>query len=275
MSDGQGVDIAKLKAQTTYNAASDHYEDAPLAFWERYGWRTVERLNLTPGLKVLDVGCGTGASALPAAEKIAPNGHVTGVDLAEKLLTIARTKAAQKGLQNIEFQAGDMEKLDFPDAHFDAVVSVFSIFFVPDMKGQVSRLWRLVRPGGKLAITTWGVNFWEPLYGKWLEAIQRVRPELHSDFRPWDRVSTPDTLRQLLLDGGVPDAEVVPESGVQALESPEDWWHIVLGSGLRWTVDQMGAEAAAQVRTHNLKWAKDHDVKNIETNVIYAVAVKS
>ena len=55
---------AKLKAATAYNAASDHFDDEPLGFWKRYGERTVERLALHPGARVLDVGCGTGASAL-------------------------------------------------------------------------------------------------------------------------------------------------------------------------------------------------------------------
>ncbi len=56
---------AKAKAATTYDAASDHFDDEPLGFWGRIGRRTVERLALAPGDNVLDVGCGTGASALP------------------------------------------------------------------------------------------------------------------------------------------------------------------------------------------------------------------
>ena len=140
----------KDKTRNTYNAASDHFDDAPLAFWDRYGRRTVERLGLKPGSSVLDVGCGTGASAIPAAQAVAPDGSVIGVDLAEKLLTIARAKAADQGLHNVEFRIGDMENLGFPDGHFDTVISVFSIFFVPDMEKQARELWRMVRPGGQL-----------------------------------------------------------------------------------------------------------------------------
>jgi ubiquinone/menaquinone biosynthesis C-methylase UbiE len=71
------TDAAKLKAATTYNAAADHFDDQPLEFWARIGLRTVERLRLPLGCSVLDVGCGTGASALPAAGKVEPKGRVS------------------------------------------------------------------------------------------------------------------------------------------------------------------------------------------------------
>ncbi len=147
---------AKAKAATTYDAASDHFDDEPLGFWGRIGRRTVERLALAPGDNVLDVGCGTGASALPAAQAVGPNGSVIGVDLSARLLDRAREKAKARGLSNVEFRYSDMTSLGYPDRRFDAVVSVFSIFFVPDMEGLFRELWRMVRPGGKLAVTTWG-----------------------------------------------------------------------------------------------------------------------
>jgi SAM-dependent methyltransferase len=199
---------------------------------------------------------------------------VIGVGLAEKLLAIGRAKAASQGLKNVEFRMGDMERLGYPDGHFDAVISVFSIFFVPDMASLVRELWRMVRPGGQLAITTWGPDFLEPIYGRWLEAIKQVRPDLYSGFRPWHRLTTPEALRQLLLDGGILEADIIPEQGSQPLRTPDDWWTIVLGNGTRWTIEQMELEMAAQVREDNLKWAADNAIQAVETNVIYAIATK-
>ena len=131
------IEPTKLKARTTYNAAADYFDDGPLAFWDRYGQRTIERLRLRPGSVILDVGCGSGASAIPAAKVVGPHGRVIGVDLADRLLAIARAKATAQKLQNIEFREGDMEALGYPDASFDAVVCVFAIFFVPDMVKQI------------------------------------------------------------------------------------------------------------------------------------------
>jgi SAM-dependent methyltransferase len=73
-----------------------------------------------------------------------------------------------------------------------------SIFFVPDMEGLVRELWRMVRPGGKLAVTTWGRRIFEPAYGRWLAAIKRERPDLHSAFNPWDRITDVEAVTRLL-----------------------------------------------------------------------------
>src|SRR5688500_12088603 len=106
---------ARAQAAATYNAASDYYDEQALSFWDRFGRQTIERLSLQPGARVLDVCCGSGASALPAAERVTPNGHVIAVDLAEKLLQLGRVKAEHRGLNNIEFRVGDFEELGLPD----------------------------------------------------------------------------------------------------------------------------------------------------------------
>ena len=258
---------AKEKAAASYNAAADHFDDEPLGFWDLIGKRTITNLKLQAGAKVLDVGCGTGASALPAAQAVGKNGFVVGVDLASRLLEQARTKAMAAGLDNVEFRQADMTALEYPDGNFDAVVSVFSIFFVPDMESLVRELWRMVRPGGKLAVTTWGPRIFEPAYSRWLAALGKERADLVTAFNPWDRITDVVSVRKLLQDGGIKDAEVIPEDRVQPLRS-------ALGSGLRWTIEQMGPETAARVKADNVGWLTENKVDRVETNAIYAIGTK-
>lgn len=144
------------RAARTYGAAADHYGLAPLSFWDRFGGVTVERLRLASGATVLDLCCGHGASAIPAARVVGPAGRVVGVDVAEPMLELARTRAAGEGLANVEFRQGDATSTGLPGGSFDAVVCVFGVFFVADMAAFVAEMWRLVRPGGVLAVTTWG-----------------------------------------------------------------------------------------------------------------------
>ena len=266
---------AKLKAATAYNAASDHFDDEPLGFWKRYGERTVERLALRPGTRVLDVGCGTGASALPAAARVGPTGTVIGIDLADRLLEIARQKAASRNLGNAEFHFSDMERLGYPDGHFNAVICVFAIFFVPDMAKQLRELWRMLGPDGQLAITTWGPRVMEPAASVFWSAVKELRPDLYLGFNPWDRITEPEPLRALLAEADIANAEIAAEDGRQGLRSPEDWWTIVLGSGFRSIVDQMGPEMAGRLRETNLSQIRSQGITSVEANVIYAVARKT
>jgi hypothetical protein len=99
-----------------------------------------------------------------------------------------------------------------------------------------------------------------------------VRPDLYSAFNPWDRITSPEAVRKLFADAGVPHAEVVAEEGYQALRTPEDFWTIALGSGLRWTIDQMGTEAASEAKQEILDALSARRIERVETNVIYAVA---
>jgi ubiquinone/menaquinone biosynthesis C-methylase UbiE len=265
---------AKSKAATTYDAAADTYDDAANTFWERYGRRTVERLGLKPGARVLDVCCGSGASALPGAEIVGPTGSVLGVDLSAGLLDLARRKAEARGLANTEFRLGDALDLPVPDGSFDAVVCVFGIFFVPDMPSAVRALWRAVRPGGQLAITTWGPRWFEPGSTAFWNAVRAERPDLYKGFNPWDRICDPPAVRQLYRDGGIERAEVVAESGEHPIPSPEAWWSAVVGTGYRGTFELLDKEQRERVRTSNLDYVRRSGIRAVEANVVYASAVK-
>ena len=267
-------DDAKAKAATTYNAAADYYDDPANSFWERFGRATVERLRLPLGSRVLDVCCGTGASALPAAEMVGPQGFVLGIDLAANLLELARTKAVKRGLMNTKFRVGDLLDMHLSDTQFDAVICVFGIFFIPDMPAAVRALWHAVRPGGKLAVTTWGPRFLEPATTAFWNAVREVRPDLYKGFNPWDRISDPASLRALLRDGGIERAEVVAEPGTHLIPSAGAWWSAVLGSGYRGTVDQLDAAALKRVYEANVSYIQASGISSVEANVLYAIAQK-
>jgi len=190
-------------------------------------------------------------------------------------LEIARQKAASRNLGNAEFHFSDMERLGYPDGHFDAAVCVFAIFFIPDMAKQLRELWRMLGPDGQLAITTWGPRVMEPAASVFWSAVKELRPDLYLGFNPWDRITEPEPLRALLAEAGIANAEIAAEDGRQGLRSPEDWWTIVLGSGFRSIVDQMGPEMAGRLRETNLSQIRSQGITSVEANVIYAVARKT
>ena len=266
---------AQRRAAFTYNAAADSYDRSPLNFWNYFGGQTIERLSLLPGSSVLDVCCGAGASTLSAAKLVGPRGKVIGVDLAKELLELARAKAARQRLSNIQFELGDMLSLRFPNESFDALVCAFGIFFVPDMAKAVRELWRLVRRGGQLGVTTWGLNLFEPANTAFWRSIKNVRAELYKDFNPWDRINDPANLEKILREGGVEAQKITAENRLHPISSAEDWWTIVLGSGYRGTIEQLNASEQERVKDANLAFIREVKISAIETNVLYALATKS
>ena len=111
----------------------------------------IARLELKPGDRVLDIACGSGNLAIPAARAGAT---VIGVDIATNLIEQARARAAAEGL-SIQFDEGDAEKLPYDDASFDVVVSMYGAMFAPRPELVAAELLRVCRPGGRVAMANW------------------------------------------------------------------------------------------------------------------------
>ncbi len=111
----------------------------------------VERLNLTSGMKVLDVACGTGNLALPAARAGA---DVTGIDIAPNLIEQSIANAAKEGL-SAKFEVGDAEALPYENNSFDVVMTMFGAMFAPRPDVTAAELIRVTKPGGLIAMANW------------------------------------------------------------------------------------------------------------------------
>jgi ubiquinone/menaquinone biosynthesis C-methylase UbiE len=111
----------------------------------------LDRWQIAPGSRMLDVGCGTGQTAIPAARA---GVRVTGVDIAANWIEHARGRAAAEGL-TAQFDEGDAEALPYPDASFDVVISLIGAMFAPRPERVAAELLRVCRPGGRLLMANW------------------------------------------------------------------------------------------------------------------------
>jgi SAM-dependent methyltransferase len=117
------------------------------------GERLVAELGIRPGLRVLDLGCGDGTTALPEARLGA---EVLGVDIAANLVAAGNARAAAAGLGNVSFQEGDASDLhDLGDDSFDLVVSIFGAMFAPRPFDVAKEMVRVARPGGRIVMGNW------------------------------------------------------------------------------------------------------------------------
>src|SRR5881394_716655 len=120
------------------------------------GEALVQRLGITKGLKVLDLGCGDGTTALPAAKAGA---DVLGIDIARNLVEAGNRRAREQGLNNLKFQEGDASNLQqLPDEAFDLVVSIFGAMFAPKPFEVAKEMVRVTRPGGRIVMGNWIPN---------------------------------------------------------------------------------------------------------------------
>jgi ubiquinone/menaquinone biosynthesis C-methylase UbiE len=120
------------------------------------GEALVKRLGITKGLKVLDLGCGDGTTALPAAKLGA---EVVGIDIARNLIEAGNKRAQEHGLTNLKFQEGDASNLEqVPDNSFDLVVSIFGAMFAPKPFDVAKEMVRVTRPGGRIVMGNWIPN---------------------------------------------------------------------------------------------------------------------
>ena len=271
MSDAHGLPVGG--GGRGYDAASLDYREAAQRYWKFLSHRTVEQLELGPGGGVLDIACGPGVSTVAAAAAVGASGRVVALDSSAEMLRMTLERAGALGIGNVEAVLGDMAHADFPAASFDAVISVLGVFYVPDMPALVSHLWQLVRPGGRLAITTLGEGAFQPAFGIWKEAVRAERPDARLTFS-WERTDNPSYVRALLRGAGIPSPEVRLEPRELTISGANDWWLAVMGSGMRRIALELDDETGDRVRADFDRRLREARVRAIQMPGIYATATK-
>ena len=267
--------LGDFDPKATYDAASRDYEDASRDYWQYLSTRTVERLGLRPGDRVLDVPCGTGPALIAAAESVGPDGRVVGVDYAEQMVGIAREKVSRAGYTDtVTIDVGDMTALPAPDQPYDAVLCVLGLFFVEDMPGVARSLYELATPeGGRLAVSVFGERFFDPMRDVFVEAVGSIVPGFEV-IQPWCRLDDEAVLAGVFEDAGIPGVRIDTDDDRMPLPSADDWWRIVMGSGLRRTVTAIGEEAAAEVRARCDAYVAAEGVNEVVSRTRYAIAAR-
>jgi SAM-dependent methyltransferase len=166
-----------------------------------------------PGERVLDTGCGTGATAIPFAAAVAPGGHVTGVDISEPMLTQARQNIEAAGAANVTLVQADAQVHRFPPDSFDLLISRFGVMFFADPVAAFTNLYAGLRNGGRLCMAVWAsmadnVHWRIPfeIAVKHLGAPAPVDPREPGPMAFRD----PTYLRAILEQAGFADIDVAP-----------------------------------------------------------------
>jgi len=158
--------------RSTWNESASAYVDL-MRNLEPFRAEVLTHLAPRPGEHILDMGTGPGEPAMTIARAVAPDGRVTGIDLSENMVKIAREVGRSRGIQNVDFRVMDCSKLALEDASFDAAISCFGFQIFTNPERAAAEAFRVIKPNGRICATVWStgdkVPFLDVIVGPMLE----------------------------------------------------------------------------------------------------------
>ncbi len=240
----------KKMIQQGFDTVAAGYDHPALSFFPETAKRLVEHLQLNPEDKLLDVCTGTGCVALTAAEKL-NRGQVFGIDLSAGMLQQAKNKAAEKNLNNTEFTQMDLEHLEFDDESFDVATSSFGLFFLEDMNSGLAKIASTVRPGGKVAITSFAGEAFSPMAEIFIKNYKATGRDMPTP--SWKRLATETLLREQFKAVDITDVTIHHEPLGYQMTSPQMWWDVVWNAGWRTFLNQLSETEQKDFKEAHLK----------------------
>lgn len=243
------------RGQVSGSAAEVYEQFFIPALFEEWPPRVVAAAQVGAGQSVLDVACGTGILAREAARRAGPRG-VTGLDCNDGMLAVARAREPA-----VEWRLGRAEALPFEDGRFDAVVSQFGLMFFEDRERALREMWRVLRPGGRLAVAVFGPLEDTPGYAALVALLERlfgasIADELRAPFCLGDVA----TLRDLFRAAGLADVRIDTVVGRARFPSIADWVHTeIRGWTLADRLDQAQFTLLARAAETELRGHVGHD----------------
>jgi ubiquinone/menaquinone biosynthesis C-methylase UbiE len=149
-------DDRTARVAAVFDRAAETYDAVGVPWFTPIAQRLVAELAPAPGERALDIGCGRGAALFPLAEGVGPTGSVTGIDLAPGMVAATRRDVDARGLQHVDLHVMDARDPQLPEASYDVIASSLVLFFLPDPTAALRAWRRLLAPGGRLGISSFG-----------------------------------------------------------------------------------------------------------------------
>ena len=240
----------KPMIQHGFDTVANGYDHPSLPFFAQTAHRLVEHLQLEPQHHLLDVSCGTGQVSLKAAETLT-DGKVVGIDFSSCMLRQAKDKADMAGLKNTKFKQMDMEALIFPAHSFDAAVSSFGLFFAEDMASALTGISNTVKPGGKVAISSFTGEAFAPMSDIFIKNYEATGREVLP--LSWKRLATHELIEEQFNAAGITDIDIHHEPLGYQMTSAQQWWDVVWNAGWRSLLNRMSRQEQIEFKQTHLE----------------------
>jgi ubiquinone/menaquinone biosynthesis C-methylase UbiE len=226
--------------QVSKSAAEIYDEFFVPALFGRWAEPLCDAAQIGRGHDVIDIACGTGATTRAAETRIGPKGRIVGLDRNQGMLCVAQSRATE-----IEWSEGVAEALPFADETFDRVLCQFGLMFFDDTSKALGEMVRVLRPGGRIALSVWDDVANSPGYAGMIKLIEAMfgrdaADALRAPFVLGDK----QRFQEVLRDGGLIEAKVMTVAGTVRFSSIRDWVRMdVRGWTLTEFIDDAGFEA--------------------------------
>ncbi|WP_170428479.1 class I SAM-dependent methyltransferase [Ruegeria arenilitoris] len=231
---------AASAGQVSKTAAEIYDEFFVPALFGEWAGRLCERAKICPGHAVLDVACGTGATTRDALARVGPAGHIVGLDRNPDMLNVACRSAP-----DIEWAEGRAEALPYADSSFDVVLCQFGLMFFDDRRKALEEMGRVVRSGGRIAVSVWDDADNSPGYARMIDLIDELFGAVAANaLRAPFILGHKPSFVGVLEEGGLRNAAVTTVTGTAQFASIREWVRMdVRGWTLADLIDDAGYEA--------------------------------
>lgn len=221
---------AAVQIRAAWDAVADGFDRHVTPHTLEIGEHIVSRLDLRPGLRLLDVGAGSGAVSIPAARAGA---EVLAIDIAPTMVDRLTARAGADGLTTLHAEVGDGTALDLDDASFDLAVSLNGVSLFPDLNGGLNEMVRVTRVDGEVVVATFGPMQKVEFVAFFFRALRTVVPhQLPPPDQPLPpfRLAEPETLRRTLEGVGLEEATVDIVTWETTFDSIDHFLRVVMPS---------------------------------------------
>jgi ubiquinone/menaquinone biosynthesis C-methylase UbiE len=237
-----------------FDAVAEQYGE--VAFLRKTAQALVEAVPARHISDALDVATGPGTAALLLARRFA-DAQVTAVDIAPEMVDQGRSRAHALGLPNVSFVNAPATSLPFKTASFDLVVCSSAIYYMADMQQALAEWVRVLRPGGTLAFSTYGLGMLEPMCSLF-DARVRAYGVLVPQPTPLYRLTAPEACRALLMNVGCVDVVIQPRQLGSLLPTVDAYWSTLMTTGFRLLVSALESEARASFEQEHKREVAQH-----------------
>lgn len=264
----------KQMIQATFDTVAESYDHPSLQFFHQTARLMLSHLTPAPDAIWVDIATGTGMVALEAAAHL-PSGSVTGIDLSHGMLDQARAKAQARQLDNVTFRQMDLDEMDLAKDHFDIATCSFGLFFMDDMESAMRRIAHTVKPGGRIAISSFAGTAFAPFSTIFLSLYEEFGKQVPP--LSWKRLADIPAIEKVFRAAGITEISYHHEPLGYALQSEQQWWDIVWNAGFRGLLNQLSDTELEAFKAQHM--GKIHELCRkgenwLDTSVIVAIGRK-